>query len=213
MFLGCDKKEADLQSFRVNRFNLTVGENWAESSNPGIFTDGRCYLDWILDQYGYNPPKTFAKHCNPQSGLRTDKNKDSCFAYVDENTDPIKCNFTGISPGIGVLDQCILSSVEGYSINEYQCVATDGRSHPCANNCKGVEANNIVVGGVPAAVVASTVGGGLLAPLGVVGAGIIAVNGMCAPGFCRPRNFDICCQMVIPTTGRYRGRLACPRSC
>ena len=64
---GCDR------AVIINGTKVSFG-----AENPGIFTDGSCYLDWIAEEYGLEldpelRPKT--NHCSKDSGDLADKDR------------------------------------------------------------------------------------------------------------------------------------------
>ena len=75
-------------------------------------------------------------------------------------------------------EQCRLEGAEGFSYNIYQCQDKDGHLGTCANNCKGVNPNSIIIGGFAPIAVAGLAGQALLQPalLGAAGLGVGAVG-------------------------------------
>ena len=76
-------------------------------------------------------------------------------------------------------EQCRLEGAEGFSYNIYQCHDKDGHLGTCANNCKGVNPNSIIIGGFAPIAVAGLAGQALLlqpALLGAAGLGVGAVG-------------------------------------
>ena len=83
-------------------------------------------------------------------------------------------------------DKCRLQGAEGFSYNIYQCQNKEGELGVCANNCKGVNPNSIIIGGFAPVVVGFAAGQATLqAALGVGGlAGIAGVGAMGLMGQC-----------------------------
>merc|ERR1711971_892709 len=69
-----------------------------------------------------------------------------------------KCDFTFKDGNGTVWDECKLESEEGYAYNVYTCRDSDGNRLSCANNCKGVDPNSVIIGG-GAVLAAATVSG------------------------------------------------------
>ena len=74
-------------------------------------------------------------------------------------------------------DRCRLDGSEGFSYNIYQCQDERGEIGICANNCKGVNPNSIIIGGL-APVFAFAAGQAFLQPalLGAAGLGAGAIG-------------------------------------
>ena len=101
-----------------------------------------------------------------------------------------RCAFNQTYEGVGGRNEttwgkCRLEGSEGFSYNIYQCQDKDGRLGVCANNCKGVNPNSIIIGGFAPIAVAGLAGQGFLqagflgaAGLGAVGAGAVGVGAM-----------------------------------
>ena len=73
-------------------------------------------------------------------------------------------------------DKCRLQGAEGFSYNIYQCQNKEGEFGVCANNCKGVNPNSIIIGGFATVAVAGVAAQSTLqaAVLGVGGLGAVA---------------------------------------
>ena len=73
--------------------------------------------------------------------------------------------------------ECRLEGAEGFSYNIYQCQDERGKIGTCANNCKGVNPNSIIIGGL-APVFAFAAGQAFLQPalLGAAGLGAGAIG-------------------------------------
>ena len=224
-----------------NQFNYwTTG---AHGGNPGIFSQGSCYLSWIAEQYGLKISEKYKdivcqKEVNPD---RKDKEEIDCLSQDIRGTKDTggigitNCDFTINQT---VLDdptnfkgtfaqlasgQCSLRALEGYVQMVNQCpIRIDDTQAPlgykvgvgiCANNCKGVKASSIVVGGslvLAAAGLSSLqvlpiVAGGI----GVAGlGGLILTRGAClGPLFCQ--RGSQCCRVVFG--GLNRGNICPPR--
>ena len=74
-------------------------------------------------------------------------------------------------------DRCRIEGSEGFSYNIYQCQDERGKIGICANNCKGVNPNSIIIGGL-APVFAFGAGQAFLQPalLGAAGLGAGAIG-------------------------------------
>ena len=143
LYKGCD---------RVNR-----GVNGLLSysgENVGIVTDAYCFLEWIGEQYNLSVPNYVSKpscqglSSRAGSGDINDKDKTDC-----PTSSGTKCDFSGnINPsgnnsidGV-VYDQCKIYAQEGYSYIINVCKDERGELASCANNCLGVQANDIIAG-------------------------------------------------------------------
>ena len=82
----------------------------------------------------------------------------------------LECDFDALEDG-ELFDQCRLYAEEGIAKNVYQCkVKNYGFRATCANNCRGVDPNSIIGGGVAAVALTGIAGQSLLAPaLGAAG--------------------------------------------
>jgi hypothetical protein len=203
------------------------------SSNPTVFTDARCYMDWISGQYGLNLPANYSKpaSCSVASGDRFAVNNTSClswgldaFEYFLTST---KCDFTSY-PGHNKcrLYTDLTRNNPFFRHNFYYCLNEAGREAVCANDCPGVDPNAVVVEGELAltSLVAATALSvpGLLEPaLGVAtAAGIMSLGQMamhnnnrtravCPPGECRIQgSCGRCCPLVVVNR-----RSFCPLAC
>lgn len=210
--------------------------------NVAVFTDANCFLDWIAEQYNMDPPAGWKKpdSCLKSTGDPKDKDKETC-----KSADSSTCDFSSkykLHVNIGAyetnitMDKCYLLDVGGgYADNINMCVNKKGQLDHCANNCKGVDANSVVAGGIGALVVANSALTSLLGPAaGVATLGVGAVGGQAAlmmmnhmrrpanPSRRRPRR----CSRPTPTrpcrdaaSGRCcrvfvrGGRRRCPRTC
>ncbi len=199
------------------------------SSNPAVFTDALCYMDWIAAQYNLRLPPGYAapQSCLQSSRSKQDVNKIDCLSYnlmlQDLTGSPQPCDFSKLT-------QCKLEAFDerlkpAKSENFYICHTSSNKKAICANNCPGVDANAVVVGGeaallsvAAAASVAGAGGPGLIQPalgagsiLAMFGLGNMAMGGnraACPAGLCRTRLTGGCC----PFTS-VRGRNVCPSSC
>ena len=197
------------------------------SSNPAVFTDGRCYLDWIAAQYGLSMPAGYTRPeaCAVASGDRAAVNNTKCLSralyFKQISSQTTKCKFL---PG-GAREKCLLYAADEraqptYNLNFYYCYDILDQLAICANDCPGVDPNAVVVGGEAALVglaVAASVGPDLLGPLlgagvGLAGLGLSQVGSMtrtaCPAGQCRDRVSRQCCSFVFRN-----GRQLCPLSC
>ena len=68
-------------------------------------------------------------------------------------------------------EECRLQGAEGFSYNIYQCQDKSGHLGVCANNCKGVNPNSIIIGGLAPIAIAGLAGQGFVAPAALIGAG------------------------------------------
>ena len=201
-----------------------------EGENPGVFTEGSCYLPWIAESYGMELGKGLATGCRSASGNLSDRNKTVCQAFNGD-----MCNFNsgvvfnntvdGISfvvdaTATGIpFDRCLFLG-QGLSRIEmtYVCLTSGNGTmlSTCSNNCLGVEASDIVAGGT--ALLAVTAGAGTvtssLVPLlgvgglGLAGAGVMAMMGCIGPLYCVTSQGSCCFVVVDFVTG-----LSCPDSC
>jgi hypothetical protein len=204
------------------------------SSNPSVFTDARCYLDWIAAQYGLSLPAGYVKpaSCDQSTGESLSVNNTNCLSRAisfSETTDsPERCQFTPDSP------QCLLfaelqRTLPNYSRNFYYCTNILGQQALCANDCPGVDPNAIVVGGEVALLslavgLSAGAGPGLLGPalggvVGLAGLGLGGVAAMgtsnrtrlggCPAGQCRAQSGSArCCTLELVA-----GRRLCPVEC
>jgi hypothetical protein len=198
------------------------------SSNPAIFTDARCYLDWIAAQYGLSLPSEFStpSTCSLSMGEKTAVNITKCLSrpirVTDASNQPSQCLFV---PGF---EKCQLfaynhNAKPNYNLNFYYCQNTKLQPAVCANDCPGVDPNAVVVGGEVALLsiaVASVVGPDIIGPVLGAGVGLAGlglgnaamnrnrVGGPCPTGQCRPRNSRRCCNLAVRN-----GQLVCPLSC
>ena len=187
------------------------------SENSGVFTDARCFMDWIAGQYNMRMPSNYTEPDSCQKKIKggvtagigdiNDIDKDTCrglfdYYYIQErssnvtecpeklqadlptsprptpNCDDVddfegsckagtisgctvdedvwaheifgECAFNHTIPGTRerTWDECRLEGSEGFSYNIYQCQDERGNIGRCANNCRGVKPNSILIGGV-----------------------------------------------------------------
>ena len=203
------------------------------ASNPGVFTDLRCYLPWVAKQYGMRLPTSFQKpsSCDVSHGDREDIDKEVCKGmkfWVPGGFRVFDCDFTFKGAVFGFpfrkYDTCQpytylnrdTSDILPNITNSYHffCVGTDETFLNCANNCKGVDPNSMAVGG-SLLLAASAIGGiGTLLPvLGAGGLAVASVGGLMANSFCPPlmcrAQAGMCCLLVASTSGLP----ICPTSC
>ena len=185
---------------------ISRGEITYAAENSGVFTSGICYLDWIANQYGLRMPDDFSKpeSCSKSKGDKFDFMKSSCAASggttnVSDNA-PVElfsrfttCDFTQKDDDGKPWDRCRLLAQEGYAYNIYHCKDPTGQIVVCANNCRGVDPNSVVVGGTALLAATTTSAVGVLAPAIPIGLGTLALGGMmmmtnraqCPPRTCR----------------------------
>ena len=185
------------------------------SENSGVFTDARCFMDWIAGQYNMRMPSNYTEPDSCQKKIRggvtagigdiNDIDKDICrgqfdYYYIQERSSKVtecpeqlqadpptnlrpncndvddfeasceagtisgctvdkdvwaheifgECAFNHSIPGTHerTWDECRLEGSEGFSYNIYQCQDKSGNIGRCANNCRGVKPNSILIGGV-----------------------------------------------------------------
>ena len=152
------------------------------SENPGIFTDAYCYLAWIAAMYRMVLPDGYTSYssCGQSNGERRNINLGSCVGRNTTNLGVKECDFSYVDKTSGVQDswdKCRLFSQEGYAYNIYICKVVlylshhvqvplhlnlpqdqSGNNMTCANNCRGVDPNSVIIGG-GAVLAASAVGG------------------------------------------------------
>jgi hypothetical protein len=247
MSKGTDYLYSDPFSSRIAQF----------SSNPAVFTDAICYLDWIAAQYNLSLPASFEipQYCSQSRGDKADFNNTSCLSreYTLPNSDcfqqegdkvgfgvvsclagsrskyspatssnpPAPCNFSAEYP------KCKLNAHDpdlrpANSYNFFTCLNENNQPALCANNCPGVDANAVVVGGL-AITTSVTVGASIAAGPDLLGASlgagsILAIAGLggvaarnmtaCPRGQCRARFMMRCCEPVLTN-----GRSVCPLFC
>jgi hypothetical protein len=196
--------------------------------NPAVFTDGRCYLDWVAAQYDLTLPPGYIipDSCAQSSGSRLAVNNTNCLSRTLLLNDTSKtlvqpCNFS-----LAGLDKC---QVFSYNPNDrpsaltnfFYCINDSGNPGVCANDCPGMDPNSVVVGGEVAFLslaVATSTAPGLLTPtlgagsiLAMMGLGGMAMNrgsAACPSNQCRGRLVQRCCALVL-----LGGRRVCPSLC
>jgi hypothetical protein len=197
------------------------------SSNPSVFTDARCYLDWIAAQYNltlavdYSPPPT----CTQSAGTKAARDNVNCssrsFAIFEGDTGQIlPCNFsTRAGCRLYSYNPDVRPSV---NTNVFYCNNTANNIAICANDCPGVDPNAVLVGGEAAlfTVAAAAVSSGPSLVQAALGAGsligVFGLNSMaetnrrvaCPVGQCRSSLVQRCCVPVL-----VRGRPVCPMIC
>ena len=84
--------------------------------------------------------------------------------------------------------ECRLQGAEGFSYNIYQCKNKEGELGVCANNCKGVNPNSIIIGGFAPVAIVGLAAQGFLQPalIGAAGLGAGAIGVGAAMGGGRP---------------------------
>jgi len=198
------------------------------AENPGVFTNAICYLDWIANQYGLRMPANFKKPstCSDSRGDIKDIDKKVCRASGEILTQNLPfassvrftyCDFTqkvwdNLTQKFTDWDECRLYAQEGFAYNLYQCKDRDNTTVICANNCKGVDPNAVVIGGTAFVAASSFTALSFLATtlplwIGPAAVGGWVATGQCPPTECRTRR-GRCCPFQIN-----RGRLICPSRC
>ena len=214
-YRGCDRAAPSVKATetRVNIFN---GEN------PGVFTNGGCYLQWIANQYGMVRANTQAD-CDQTLGDINDKNKVDCTTYSGDKCDfDRKFSIADLYSGSGVeidindpqelvFDKCVLRFFEGYANMVFMCPIDENTLGVCPNNCIGVDPSAIVAGGTALIATATLSTLNILPMLGLAFAGSSAVTMVMAcegPFFCRVGSK--CCLVVLDPglTG-----IVCPTDC
>lgn len=225
------------------RATLALSDNLLNAEfkgeNPGVFTEGSCYLPWIAASYGMKLAEGYATGCRDSSGDKKDINNMQCVAAngkkclfdtgltltVDTNSVSLGFNKSGIE-----YNQCVLGS-QGFIESQinYLCVTRpvaqaelDGTVcnceqifSTCANNCPGVRASDIVAGGFATIATGGISAIGYLLPiLGIGTAGTIAVGTgmMVAQGACPAPLYCRVgneCCLVVSASGSLR----CPSRC
>lgn len=216
-YRGCDQP-------RLDGIRISFGEN------PGVFTEGSCYLPWIAESYGMQLGEGLSTGCRPASGDIEDRDKKECKAFNGENCDfnsDFVFNFTsnGIEfayngTGIG-WTRCLFLG-QGFTQIEmsYVCQTTSKELSTCANNCLGVEASDIVAGGtaILSAAAISSVSLPIVSPaaaaifgiggLGLAGMGAVSMMGCFAPFYCVTTQ-GTCCLVVMDIVSG----IVCPTGC
>ena len=129
-----------------------------------MVTDATCYMDWIAEQYQLRLDYDYDSKasCSQSSGDKEDINKDLCWT---SNRD--RCDWDAKDDEDRPYDSCRLYAEEGIAKNVFQCIDTkvsavppvyhclptllQGNLATCPNNCRGVDPNSIIGGGVAAA--------------------------------------------------------------
>ena len=194
------------------------------NGNPSVFTDARCYLDWIASQYNLTLPSDFSAptSCNQPSGSQTDVGNTKCvsrtlFTVLNET---LPCDFSTSTCQLYAYNPNVKPATNS---NFFYCNNTNGNPAVCANNCPGVDPNAVVVGGTalllaPLAVATAGAAPSLLGPalgagsiLAAMGLGGVSMNmrsNACPPGQCRARLAQRCCSLVSVS-----GQRICPSFC
>ena len=199
--------------------------------NPGVFTNGGCYLQWIASQYGMAAENTETE-CDKEIGDINDKDKKDCTTILGQ-----KCDFdsqylietfypllftdsanvdTFNDPRNLVFKKCILRSVGGHTNMVFQCPIDNKTLAICPNSCIGVDPSAIVAGGTAlvAGATISTLATLPLVPaaigisgLALMGGGAVAMMTCQGPFFCRVQN-KCCLVAIAPNFG-----IVCPDDC
>ena len=200
--------------------------------NPGVFTQGSCFLPWIAESYGMELGPGLAGGCRAESGDVKDLNKTEC-----KGLNGLSCQFNlglafngtgdGVDGGIGYsIDQCFLIPGDDHFLSHvcftsYIDTVTGeevGQLTSCPNNCVGVDASDIIAGGAAVLFAASTVGTASLTP---ALAGLLGLGGLTMAGFGLSRatcsgplycvtDQGSCCLLAFDVG---RGSLVCPATC
>jgi hypothetical protein len=155
---------------------------------PGYETEYECQQDILVNGISKAPRAPYA---DPPA--------------TDYKQEPRQCDFENqryTKNGWDIpWDRCMLEAREGYAYNIYMCKDQYGNNMTCANNCRGVNPNAVIVGGVGvlAAAVASQQVLLQAAGLGAIGLGAIGVGGASAL-----MNINRC-PNTRPCRGRDRG--------
>ena len=213
-YRGCDREGAQDTQIRLSVFN---GEN------PGIFTNGGCYLEWIARQYGMVGDNT-SSDCDKTSGDMTDSNKTDCVTYKGRKCDfasqfSTESFYTNVGlqlnkdPRDLVFNKCVLRTVEGYTNMVFQCPIDQDTLGVCPNNCVGVDPSAIVAGGTALVAAATLTTLNIIPILGIsglalIGGSTVAMMMTCqGPFYCRVG--DGCCLVLLdPVFG-----IVCPSDC
>jgi len=232
-YRGCSNDVIDVIS------NQTIGAVLnSNAENPGVFTEGSCFLPWIAASYGMKLAKGYPTGCTGKRGDKKDIDKEDCMAFNGK-----KCKFdTGygyeISPngefrfGLNTtgpkFNQCMLGAQGFYDPQIYYLCLTDDPTQlqvtngtynevisTCANNCPGVRLNDIVAGGL------ATITAGAIVPtftlfssllgIGAVGLGVggMLLAGQNCQGPAYCRSPEGSCCLLVATIGGLR----CPSRC
>ena len=228
---GSDRVQFDNGTLFDNSRQVTYSTLVDYNSNPAVFTDARCYLDWIAAQYELRLPADYTKptSCDMENGDKTAANNFNCLSrpldaqfYASSNK-PEKCLFIP-----GKFEKCKLYAFDrdakpAFNLNFYYCQTARGYDAVCANDCPGVDPNAVVVGGEAAllSIAVAAVGGpNLLGPILGAGVGLagLGLGGVamtrnrtaasCPARQCRSTVSRQCCDLVF-----INGRQLCPRFC
>ena len=140
-YRGCDY-EGGSQDPRL-RLSIFKGEN------PGVFTNGSCYLNWIEEQYEMVGSNTFS-NCDKTSGDIHGRDKKDCYTNSGQKCDfdeQIRINsiYSGVLfPNTQNMDErnlifrkCQLRSAEGNTNKVNYCPIDQNTIGVCPNNCIG----------------------------------------------------------------------------
>ena len=111
MYRGCD------QATPVN-ISGSIKEAFA-GENPGIFTQGSCYLPWLANQYGMelsSELKKVAGTCSAAKGTRRKSRRKSCKTNLGTWCDferELQIQIAILDPFIIKMDKCKLIGLEG----------------------------------------------------------------------------------------------------
>ena len=217
-YRGCDRAKA------MNLDDVFKHLSPFNGENPGVFTNGLCYLKWIAEQYGMTAEDP-GPECGVSLGSREDENLEVCTTFDGEPCDfqsgfmlqnylPGRPDLYDHFPNL-TFSRCQAATVEGFTQMVFVCPVSSSRLAVCPNNCVGVEASNIIAGGAVLAASAFTSQALLLgqAALGLglltAGTGAAVARGTCAgPVFCQVGSQ--CCLVAYASPNR---GYVCPEEC
>lgn len=185
--------------------DLLVNHFWGlqqYSSNPAVFTDALCHLEWVAAQYHLTLPPTFhaPPSCGRSRGDKADVNKTNCLSRdydMKQNFNlslgynvnafsniPERCKFSAEN------NKCQLYAYKprlrpATNSNFFTCINVSNKKALCANNCPGVDPNAVVVGGLAAtfslaagATAVGASGSSLLGPAALGAGSLLAMMGL-----------------------------------
>jgi len=140
--------------------SVQTGLAFYVGENPGVFTEGACYLKWIADQYGLTLAKGYNTKCTEASGSIKDSNKNVCQASNGQqcafntglaiNTTPrgflVGVNASGIS-----MDKCLLGAQSHSLVQMNYWCPTLPHNIECYRDL-GLDFNNLLIGDGPVAI-------------------------------------------------------------
>ena len=142
------------------------------SSNAAVFTDLRCYLPWVAQQYGMRMPSSFVRpgSCDRSVGDQTDLEQRQCRgqeALVGRAKSSLTWDFR-------------INQPDKISTYGYLCANSRGVLLNCAANCRGVDPNAMAAAGI-AVLAAASIGaiGYLAAGTGLAAGGVSVARMAC----------------------------------